>query len=446
VRVPDDPAQLLDERHGCGRLPGVPQPETVFTVEATPLKVGPGASAETAWELERLGIRRPMVLMDPGVRAAGIAGHVLEGLTARGIGHEVYDDIRVEPDEGSFARAAAAAREGGHDGFLSIGGGSTIDTGKAANLLSVHGGEVMDYVNAPVGGGRKPPGPLKPHVAVPTTSGSGSEATTVAVLDVAAQGVKSGISHRFLRCTQAVVDPELTRSLPPEVTSSAGLDVVCHALESFTAREFGRRERPRDPGERPPYQGANPVADVWSARALEYGSRYLRRAVADGEDVEARGAMMLAAALAGIGFGSAGVHVPHACAYPIASHRHDYAPAGYPPDHPFIPHGHSVIVTAPAAFRFTYDAAPERHRRAAELLGGEPIAPQDAGPDTLPEVLGALMRDVGAPSGLAELGYREEDVPALVEGARKQERLLVIAPREPGPGDLAAIFRASLRP
>ncbi|CAA9510147.1 MAG: Alcohol dehydrogenase [uncultured Solirubrobacteraceae bacterium] len=421
------------------------QPETVFTVEATPLKFGPGACAETAWELERLGVARPMVLMDPGVRAAGIADRVLDGLRERGIAHEVYDDIRVEPDEESFARAAGAARDGGYDGFLSIGGGSTIDTAKVANLLSVHGGEVMDYVNAPVGGGRKPPGPLKPHVAVPTTSGSGSEATTVAVLDVRAQGVKSGISHRFLRCTQAVVDPELTRSLPPEVTSSAGLDVVCHAAESFTAREFGLRERPGDPADRPPYQGANPVADVWSGTALEYGGRYLRRAVADGNDVEARGAMMLSASLAGIGFGSAGVHVPHACAYPIASHKHAYVPPGYPEDHPFIPHGHSVIVTAPAAFRFTYEAAPERHRRAAELLAGRPIPEGEATADTLPEVLASLMRDVGAPSGLEELGYDEADIPALVEGALKQQRLLVIAPREAGAEDLAEIFRASMR-
>ncbi len=423
----------------------MPQPETVFTVDATPLKFGPGASAETAWELERLGVRRPMVLVDPGVLRAGVADHVLAGLAERGIAHEVYDDIRVEPDEESFARAAAAARAGGHDGFLSIGGGSTIDTAKVANLLSVHGGGVMDYVNAPVGGGRKPPGPLRPHVAVPTTPGSGSEATTVAVLDIRAQGVKSGISHRFLRTTQAIVDPELTRSLPPEVTSSAGLDVVCHAAESFTARPFGSRERPADPGERPPYQGSNPVADVWSGKALETGGTCLRRAVADGGDVEARGAMMLAASLAGIGFGSAGVHIPHACAYPIASHRHAYVPPGYPHDHPFIPHGHSVIVTAPAAFRFTYDAAPERHRRAAELLAGRPIPEAEASAGTLPDVLTALMRDVGAPSGLEELGYAEDDIPALVAGALKQQRLLVIAPREAGAADLEAIFRASLR-
>jgi alcohol dehydrogenase class IV len=298
----------------------------------------------------------------------------------------------------------------------------------------------MDYVNPPVGGGRKPPSPLKPHLAIPTTSGTGSEATTVAVLDLPDLRVKSGISHRYLRPAQAIVDPELTRTMPGQVAAATGLDVVCHAAESFLSRPFDARPRPASPDERPPYQGANPVADVWSAKALEYGGRFLRRAVADADDLEARGTMMLAATMAGVGFGSAGVHIPHAIAYPIAGLRPAYQPPGYPDDHPFVPHGFSVIVTAPAAFRFTYEAAPERHEHVARLLGGEEAG---TGPDALPEVLRALMRDVGAPSGVAELGYGEEDLDALVEGAMRQQRLLVIAPREPGPEDVAEIIRAS---
>jgi alcohol dehydrogenase class IV len=279
-----------------------------------------------------------------------------------------------------------------------------------ANLVTTHPAAVMDYVNPPVGGGRKPPSPLRPHVAIPTTSGTGSEATTVAVLDIPDQKVKSGISHRYLRPTQGIVDPELVRTLPPEVTSSTGLDVVCHAAESFLSRPYDQRERPATPDDRPPYQGSN--------------------------------AMMLGASMAGVGFGSAGVHIPHACAYPIAALKHEYRPPGYPDDHPFVPHGHSVIVTAPAAFRFTYEAMPERHHHVAELLAGEPI--DDPGPDTLPGVLRALMRDVGAPRGLAELGYTEDDVPALVEGAVKQQRLLVGAPRETSERDIAHILNASM--
>src|SRR5437588_4083453 len=375
-----------------------PRHETIFTMEATPVKFGRGASAEAGWELRRLGVRRAMLVTDPGVAGAGYPEQVQKAIEAEGIEVVVYDRARVEPASDSFQAAVDYALGHEVDGFVSVGGGSSIDTAKVANLVSTHPAPVMDYVNPPVGQGRKPPAPLRPHLAIPTTSGTGSEATTVAVLDIPELKVKTGISHRYLRPTQAIVDPDLTRTLAPEVTSSTGLDVVCHAAESFLSKPFDTRERPESPDDRPPYQGSNPVADVWSAKALEFGGRYLRRAVADGDDVEARGFMMLAATMAGVGFGSAGVHVPHACAYPIAGLKHEYQPDGYPDDHPFIPHGHSVIVTAPAAFRFTYDAMPERHHNVAELLAGEPI--RDPGPATLPDILRELMRDVGAPSGV----------------------------------------------
>src|SRR5829696_321046 len=358
--------------------------ETIFTLEATPVKFGPGAADDAGWELQRLGVTRALLVTDPGVAVTGHPDRVRDRIAAAGIAVVVYDRARVEPTLDSLQYAADFARDAGVDGFVSVGGGSSIDTLK----------------------------------------------------------VKTGISHRYLRPAQAIVDPELAQTLGAEVTASSGLDVVCHAAESFLSRPYDQRERPASPGDRPPYQGANPVADVWSAKALEYGGRYLRRAVADPGDVEARGRMMLAATMAGVGFGSAGVHIPHACAYPIASLKHQYTPPGYPLDHPFVPHGWSVIVTAPAAFRFTYDADPERHHRVAELLHGEPIP--DPGPDTLPEVLRTLMRDVGAPGGIAELGYTEDDVPALAEGALKQERLLVIAPKEAGLEDLAQILRASM--
>ena len=279
-------------------------------------------------------------------------------------------------------------------------------------------------------------------MAIPTTAGTGSEATTVAVCDLPGTGAKAAISHRFLRPTLGIVDPELTRSLTPEVTAACGLDVVCHAVESYTARPFDARPAPDTPEDRPPYQGSNPVADLWAGRALEYGGQYLRRAVADGDDMEARGTMMLGASIAGIGFGSAGTHIPHACAYPIAGLKHAFQPPGYPNDHAFVPHGIAVIVTSPAAFRFTYAAAPEKHRRAAELLTGRSLP--DADENTLPDALISLMRDVGVPSGIRALGYDEEDVDALVEGALKQQRMLSIAPRELGPDELGAIFRESL--
>lgn len=416
--------------------------ETIFTLEATPVKFGPGASQDAGWELGRLGVRRALLVTDPHVAGLGHPERIAGLIEAEGIEVVLYDRSRVEPTIDSLQQACDFALEHEVDGFVSVGGGSSIDTAKVANLILSHPAPVMDYVNPPVGQGRKPPSPLRPHLAIPTTSGSGSEATTVAVLDLPDLKVKTGISHRYMRPSQAIVDPELTRSLPGAVTSSAGLDVVCHAAESFLSRPFDTRPRPDSPDERPPYQGANPVADVWSAKALEFGGRYLRRAVGDPDDVEARGFMMLSATMAGVGFGSAGVHIPHSIAYPIAGLKHEYAPDGYPTDRRFVPHGHSVIVSAPAAFRFTYDAMPERHHRVAELLAGEPIP--DAGPDTLPDVLRALMRDVGAPGGIAELGYGEDDVPAIVEGALKQQRLLAVAPKQPTADDLRHIVTASM--
>jgi alcohol dehydrogenase class IV len=400
--------------------------ETVFTLEATPIKFGPGAAEDAGWELERLGVERALLVTDPGV--AEHAERVRRIVERAGIEVVCFDAVHVEPTLDSFQAAADFALDARVDGFVSVGGGSSIDTAKVANLIASHPAPVMDYVNPPIGDGRNPPGPLRPHLALPTTSGTGSEATTVAVLDVPEKKVKTGISHRYLRPSQAIVDPELARTMPEDVCASSGLDVVCHAAESFVSRPYNRRDKPQTPGDRPPYQGANPVADVWSQKALEYGGRYLRRAVQG--DEEARGAMMLAASMAGVGFGSAGVHIPHACAYPIAGLKHER----------LIRHGVSVIVTAPAAFRFTYEADPERHHRAAELLTGEPAA----GPDALPDALRALMRDVGAPAGIRELGYGADDVEALVEGALQQQRLLAVAPREVGANDLARILRESL--
>ena len=418
------------------------QHETIITLELAQLRYGPGAVDDVGYELGRLGTRSVFLVADPTLRGFGVTERVIGLIEAAGIEVTLFEDIHVEPTTELLARAAAVATEADVDGFVALGGGSTIDTAKVANLIKRHGGEVMDYVNPPVGGGRKPPSALFPLVAIPTTSGSGSEATTVAVLDIPDLKIKSGISHRFMRPTVAVVDPELARTTPAGVTASAGLDVICHAAESYTNRPFDSRPKPKTPDERPPYQGSNPIADIWSMKALEFGGRFLERAVKDGEDVEARGTMMLGATMAGIGFGTAGVHIPHACAYPIAGLKHTYHAPGYSRNHAFVPHGYSVIVTAPAAFRFTYEANPAKHLEAARLLTGGEL--EEPGPESLPKALIALMKAVGAPKGIADLGYGEEDIPALVEGALKQQRLLSLSPRPTEAADLERIFRASM--
>ncbi|MFC5847459.1 hydroxyacid-oxoacid transhydrogenase [Deinococcus petrolearius] len=416
--------------------------ESMFTVEATPVKFGPGAAHDAGWEMRRLGGQRVFVVVDPEVLVRGVARPVLDSLAAAGLDLVLYSEVETEPSLAALERAVAAAREARPDAFVAVGGGSAIDTAKVANLLYTHGGGIMDYVNPPVGRGRTPPSPLRPLLAVPTTAGSGSEATTVAILDLPELGIKTGISHRALRPAQALVDPELSRAAPGAVIAAAGLDVVCHAAESFLSRPYTTRPRPATPAERPPYQGSNPVADLWSAQALRYGGQYLRRAVESGDDTEARGMMMLSATMAGVGFGSAGVHIPHACAYPVAGLKHTYRDPGYPGDKRFVPHGFSVIVTAPAAFRFTFGADPAKHLQAATCLTGRSYAPDDR--DALPGALLDLMREVGAPSGLAALGYDESDIPALIDGALKQQRLLAVAPKQPGRDDLERIFRDSM--
>jgi alcohol dehydrogenase class IV len=416
--------------------------ETIFTIEATPIKYGSGASGEVGWEINRMGVNRVMLVSDPGVVKIGITGRIQELIEAEGIEVEVWDKAHVEPTAQSFQEAADFAVGGDFDGFVAVGGGTSIDTAKVSDLIATHGGEIMDYVNPPIGGGQAPPSPLKPLLAIPTTSGTGAEATTVAVLDIPEQKVKTGISHQYLRPHRGIVDPDLTLSLPPEVTSSTGLDVICHAAEAYTTMPYDEREKPESPDQRPPYQGANPVADLWSSKALEYGGKYLRRAVKNSEDLEARGAMMLAASMSGVGFGSAGVHIPHSCSYPIAGLHPEYYPPNYPQDHPLVPHGWSVIVTAPAAFRFTYESNPERHRQVTELLSGKQI--ENADENTLPEIIVQLMQDVGAPRGIKELGYGEEDIDQLVNGAMQQQRLLVLSPREVTEEDLANILHESM--
>lgn len=419
-----------------------PALETVFTYGAPQLKFGSGASDEIGHDLAQLGARRVLVITDPGVAATGHPQRVTEGIRAAGLAATLYEGARVEPSDASLVEAVEYAREHGPwDAFVAIGGGSAIDTAKAVDLLCTNDGDLIDYVNAPVGGGRAPARPLAPLVAVPTTTGTGSESTTVCVLDVVEQRVKSGISHPALRPTMAVVDPVLTRSQPAGVTAASGMDIVCHALESYTARPFDAHARKR-PEERVPYCGANPVSDMWSERALGLLATSFRQAVRHGEDLEAREQMALAATFAGLGFGNAGVHVPHANAYPIAGQVRDFRPQGYDADHAMVPHGMAVSLTAPEAFRWSFEASPERHLRAARLLG--PDHTYDEGPDALPGVLVDLMRDIEIPPGLAAVGYGEGDVDGLVAGTMKQQRLLATAPREVGEDDVAGILVRSM--
>ena len=419
--------------------------ESVFTYAAPALKFGRGASREIGYDVAAWGSRRVLLITDPGVLAAGHPDRVAEGLTSYDLAVTTFDGVHVEPTDASIEEAVAFARsEGPFDAVVAVGGGSSIDTAKAVALLVTNPGELEDYLNAPVGRAQAPERPLLPLVAVPTTTGTGSESTTICVLDVLSLKVKTGISHPALRPRLAVVDPSLSATQPPGVVAAAGMDILCHALESYTARWFGDFDA-KQPEQRVPYCGANPIADLWSERAMGLLAGTFRRAVARGpgepmDDAVAE-QLALAATFAGLGFGNAGVHIPHANAYPIAGRVRSFRPDGYPADEPIVPHGMAVGLTAPEAFRFTYDAAPDRHHAAARLL--DPSS-SGAGPEVLPAVLTGLMRDLGLPNGLAEVGYGAADVDDLVDGALKQQRLLATAPKDVGAEDLAAIIGGSM--
>ena len=233
--------------------------------------------------------------------------------------------------------------------------------------------------------------------------------------------------------------------MPPDITAYTALDVLSHAIESYTALPFGQRPLPERPILRPAYQGSNPISDIWSLEALRLVAAYLRRAVADPADDEARASMLLAASYAGIGFGNAGVHLPHGMSYPVSGLVRDYRAPGYSVGHPLVPHGISVIVNAPAVYRFTSSACPERHLKAAEMLGAKVnnARPGDAG-EILADQIIKLMYDLRVPNGLRELGYQSADIPALVEGTLPQHRVTKLSPRPAGPDDLGRIFEESM--
>jgi hydroxyacid-oxoacid transhydrogenase len=370
---------------------------------------------------------------------------VLEALRAEGLDAVLYDRVHIEPTDGSFRDAIQFATEGRFDGYVAVGGGSTMDTAKVANLYATYPADFLEYVNIPIGLGHPVPGRLKPMIAVPTTAGTGSETTGVAIFDLTEMHAKTGIAHHWLRPDLAIVDPDNTRTLPRMVAACTGWDVLCHAIESLTALPYTMRPAPDNPGQRPAYQGANPISDIWAGRAIEMVAANILRVLEDPSDYEARAQMLLAAAFAGMGFGNAGVHLPHGMSYPVSGMVREYVPEGYPSDHPLVPHGMAVVLNAPAVFRFAAQANPERHLYAARLMGADTSSArlEEAG-DLLAATMAGLMRRTGMPNGLRAVGYTPADVDALVAGALPQHRVTKLSPRPAGPDELRQLFLESM--
>ncbi len=421
--------------------------ETAFTMDTSSIKYGPGVTREIGYDMARYAVKRVMVVTDPNLSDSQMVETVCNALRTVGIDAVLYDQVRVEPTDASFKQAIAFAGDGNFDGYVAVGGGSVMDTAKAANLYATYPtDDFLDYVNPPIGKGKPVPGTLKPLIAVPTTAGTGSETTGVAIFDLVEMHAKTGIAHRALRPVMGIIDPHNTATLSPMAAACTGLDVLSHAVESLTALAFNSRPAPESPNYRPAYQGANPISDIWSAKAIEIIGKYQLRAINDPDDIEARGQMLLAASFAGIGFGNAGVHLPHGMSYPVSGMVREYRPEGYHLEWPIIPHGMSVILNAPAVFRWTAEANPKRHLWAAELLGADvrDASDEDAG-DILAGAIIKIMKETGMPNGLSAVGFTEDDIEALAEGTLPQHRVTKLSPRSADKDDLMQLFRDAMQ-
>lgn len=419
--------------------------EGLFSIDAAHVTFGRGALKEVGPLAQTLGGKRVALFTDVNLEKLETTTTVLTSLKNAGLDPVVWSKTSVEPTDGSFLEAARFYTEGHFEGAISLGGGSVIDTTKAALLYAKYPASFLTYVNAPVGEAKPIPGALPWHIACPTTSGTGSELTGIAICDVVSLHAKTGIASRRLRPTLAVIDPDVTATLPGNVVAASGFDVLCHALESYTARPFTRRTKPANPTLRPMSQGANPWSDLGSLEALRHCGRFLVRAARNADDAEAREYMMWASGLAGIAFGNSGVHVPHAMAYAVAGQVRDFKLAGYPDKKPMVPHGLSVVINAPAVFRWTAQANPERHLAAAQPLGADVrgASPGDAG-ELIASTLERLMHETKLPIGLPALGYSMRDIDPLVKGTAVQRRLLDNAPLEVRERELTALFQRAM--
>ncbi|MBT4483893.1 MAG: iron-containing alcohol dehydrogenase [Candidatus Latescibacteria bacterium] len=419
--------------------------ETAFNMSSSNIRYGLDATREIGMDLADMGVNNVMVLTDSNLAKLPPVFTVLESLDDQKLKYTLFDRVRIEPTDESFLEAIAFAESQTFDAFIAVGGGSTIDTAKAVNLYSTYPADLLDYVNAPIGKAKPIPGPLKPLIAIPTTAGTGSETTGVSIFDLVKMHAKTGIANIRLKPTLGLLDPKNTRTLPPLVSASTGLDVIVHAIESYTAIPFNQRPKPDRPLLRPAYQGSNPISDVWALQALRIANEFLIRAVEDPTDEEARGMMLLAASYGGIGFGNAGLHLAHGMSYPVSGMVRNYKPQSYNVDHPLVPHGMAVVLNAPAVFRFTAPGCPERHLRAAEVLGVNitSASPEDAGKILADRII-EFMQKLNIPNGLSAIGYTSDDIPALVQGTLPQHRVTKLSPIPADEKDLTKIFEDAM--
>ena len=419
--------------------------EYAFTVEAPKIKFGVGSLREVGQDAKALGMTRVVLFTDPRVAKLEPVATARESLTKAGLDVALYDQVVVEPTDISFKDGTRFAIDGKFDGFVSVGGGSVMDTCKASNLYSTYPtDDFLDYVNAPIGHARQVEGPTTPHIACPTTFGTGSECTGLAIFDFLEMEAKTAVASPRIKPTLGVVDPDSIKTLPAGVIAANGLDVFSHAVESLTARPFTARPAPESPDQRPIAQGANPYSDIGCLEAIRLIGANLVKAVNEEDRLEVREALMFAGMLAGIGFGSAGCNLPHGMSYAVAGLVRDFRAEGWPQDHPMVPHGIAVIVNSPAVFRFTGPACPERHLWAAEALGAETTGVNKQPGEILADKVIEIMRDTAIPNGLSGVGYSEADIAKLTDRAWPQKRVIDNAPVKITKDELSGLFRDAI--
>jgi alcohol dehydrogenase class IV len=354
------------------------------------ITIAGGCSDDLGSVATRLGMRRPLIVTDPFMAEHGPAGRFAEAL-----GAPLFPGVQADPTTANVADGLAALREHDADGVIAVGGGSSLDTGKAVAVMARNDGAIGDYA----GYGRIPRAGL-PLIGVPTTAGTGSEVTRVTVITDSEQHVKMMLLDDHLLCDAALVDFELTLSCPRDLTAFVGVDSLTHAIESYVSAK------------------ASPVTDDWALRAAALIGAHLRRAWNDPEDREARAALALGATLAGMAFSNASVALVHGMSRPIGAHFG-------------VPHGLSNAVLLPEVTRWSLDGAPERYARIAEVLGAGDLV------DTLQQ----LNDDLGIPR-LATLAERDAFDAATAEMAEAalDSGSPAFNPRVPDAGEIVALY------
>jgi alcohol dehydrogenase class IV len=370
----------------------------------------------------RLPAKRILVVTDAVLVQAGVVEQVHVPLSESGVLVEVFSGGEPEPSFRAADACIATARQFAPDALLGLGGGSNMDLAKIAATVLTHGGHPRDYV-----GDDKIPGPVFPLICVPTTSGTGSEVSAASVLTDNDSKLKVGILSNYLRPRVALIDPLLTLSCPSKVTADSGIDALTHAIEAFTAVD--NEEFPLPPGEHSVYQGRHPMGDMLAEKAIHLIGKHLRRAVADGKDVEAREGMALGATLAGMAFSNVGVAAVHALEYPVGGAVH-------------CSHGAGNGLLLPSVMRFNFPARVSRFARLAELLGASTTGmSEESAAETAIEMVTQLRDEIGIPRRLRDIGVKKNQLRQFAEKAAGISRILRVNPREATIDDLEKILQ-----